>query len=198
VHRIPVVVVIVAVLGGCGSSHSSGPPTGDFVGRASRGDAFVAVVAGRANVVAYVCDGRRGVAALFTGSRSGDRVRLTNARGARLSATIARGRVTGTFAPASDGSSVRFAATPARRPAGFYRARGRVRGASATVGWVVLPDGSQRGSLTIGTKVLGAPALDTATSTTRLGEAGSVSAVRISTSGASQAGQIGQSFGFGG
>jgi hypothetical protein len=177
--RITVAVVLAAGLGGCGSSDS--PATGDFVGRAAGGKAFVAVVVGRARVVAFVCDGRHGVAELFTGARTGNRATLRNAHGAGLLATISGTRVTGAFKPAR-GGSLRFAAAPAPRPAGFYRTVGSGRGTSATIGWVVLADGSQRGAITIGSRVVNAPALNTRTSTARLGGAGRVRATRISSS----------------
>jgi hypothetical protein len=158
--------------------------------------AFVAVVAGKANVVAYVCDGRHGIAELFTGPRSDGRVVLRNRHGARLTATVAAKHVTGTFAPAAGASSLSFEATPARRPGGFYRARGRVGGASTTAGWIVLPDGTQRGAATIGSKVVAAPPISPATSTATLPGGARVAVVRISTATGSnagfQGGQIGQ------
>jgi hypothetical protein len=189
-------------LGGCGSSSSSttaqSTPTGDFAGKLAGGQAFVAVIAGKANVVAYVCDGRHGIAELFTGQRSGGsrRVVLRNRHGAQLTATVAATSVTGTFAPAGNASPVKFAATPAHRPAGFYRARGRAGRASATAGWVVLPDGAQRGAATIGSKVVAAPAISPTASTATLPGGVRVTLVRISTAtGADaglQGGQIGQ------
>lgn len=163
----------------------------------SGSQAFVAVVAGKANVVAYVCDGRHGLAELFTGRRSdgGGRVALDNRHGARLTATVTATRVTGTFAPAGKGF-LRFEATPAHRPAGFYRARGRVGRASATAGWVVLPDGTQRGAATIGSKVVAAPAISPTASTATLPGGARATLVRISTAtGADaglQGGQMGQ------
>jgi hypothetical protein len=161
--------------------------------------AFVAVVAGKANVVAYVCDGRHAIAELFSGQRSGGggRIVLRNRHGAQLTATVTATRVTGTFAPPGKGSPLRFEAMPAHRPAGFYRARGRVGRASATAGWVVLPDGTQRGAATIGSKVVAAPALIPTASTATLPGGARVSLVRISTASGADAGiqgggQIGQ------
>jgi hypothetical protein len=191
-------VALVAVLGGCGSSsHPAAPVTGDYVGKTGGRTAAVAVVVGKANAVAYVCDWRRHVAELFTGSRSGERVALHGARGGRLSGIVARDQVTGTFT--LKGRPVRFTAGVAKRPAGFYRARGRVQGKPATVGWVVLPGGSVRGAATIGSTVGPAPALNTSTSTATLSGGTRLTAVRISSTSVSGAGQIGtQQFGFGG
>lgn len=186
-------LALLALLAGCGSSsHRAAPITGDFVGKAGGRAGAVAIVAGKANVVAYVCDWRRHVAALLTGSRSTDRVALRGAGGARLSAVVARERVTGIFV--DKGRAVRFTASPAKRPAGLYRARGRLHGKAATAGWVVLGDGSQLGALTIGSTVGPAPALSTSTSTATL-PGTKLSAVRISSGSVSQTGQSGGQIG---
>ena len=201
--RVCAAVLVAAALGmgGCGSSSTktSAAPTGDFAGRVAGSQAFVAVVAGRAKVVAYVCDGRHGLAELFGGQRSGNRLALRNAHGARLSATITPGRVTGAFAKAAGGSSLRFTATPAHGHAGFFRARGRIDHAPATLGWIVLPDGAERGAATLGSRVVEAPALNVATSTATLRGGGTLPAVRISTGSGSLTGQQGGQLGtFGG
>jgi hypothetical protein len=183
-------LALVAVLAGCGSSsHRAAPVTGDYVGKAGGRATAVALVVGKANVVAYVCDWRRHVAELFTGSRSGARVALRGARGGKLSGIVAPNQVRGTFTV--QGKAIRFIAGAAKRPAGFYRARGRVHGKTATAGWVVFSDGTQRGAVTIGTTVGPAPALTTSTSTATLSGT-RFTAVRISSGSISQAGQMGQ------
>ena len=186
-------VTLVGLLAGCGSSsHPSAPVTGDYVGKTGGRAAAVAVVVGKANVVAYVCDWRRHVAELFTGSRTGERVALRGARGGKLSGIVQRDRVRGTFTV--NGKAVRFSAAVAKRPAGFYRARGRAHGKTATAGWVVFGDGRQRGALTIGTTVGPAPTLSTSTSTATLSGT-RLSAVRISSGSISQTGQLGGQIG---
>jgi hypothetical protein len=183
-------LALVAVLAGCGSSsHQAAPVTGDYVGKAGGRATAVAVVVGKANVVAYVCDWRRHVAELFTGSRSGERLALRGARGGKLSGIVAPNRVSGTFTV--KGKTVRFVAAVAKRPAGFYRARASVHGKTATAGWVVFSDGSQRGAVTIGTTIGPAPALTTSTSTATLSGT-RLTAVRISSGSISQTGQLGQ------
>jgi hypothetical protein len=198
--RIVLALSLVAVLGGCGSSSKApSPATGDYVGKIPGGTASVAVVVGRANVVAYVCDWRHGVAELFTGSRSGDRLTLHGRRGSELTATVAGKRVDGSFTATGKAHRVAFGATATKPPSGFYRARGRVRGKRATFGWVVLPDGEQRGAATVGSTVVAAPALNTSTSTATVAGGGSVSAIRISSGTLSRAGFSGGGFsGFGG
>jgi hypothetical protein len=191
-------LALVAALAGCGSSSNApAPTTGDYVGRAPGRAAAVAVVVGKANAVAYVCDWRHRTAKLFTGSRSGDVLALRGPGGATLRAHVTGARVSGAFKVSA--RAVRFDATAAKPPAGFYRARGRVRGKPATVGWVVLPDGSQRGAATVGSTVGPAPALNTSTSTAALSGGPRLTAVRISSTSLSGAGQLGtQQFGFGG
>ena len=192
-------IALIGALAGCGgsSSHPAAPVTGDYVGKTGGRAAAVAVIVGKANAVAYVCDWRRHTAELFAGSRSGDRVALRGARGGRLSGIVARDRVSGTFT--ANGRAVSFSAAVAKPPAGFYRARGRVKGKPATAGWVVFGDGSQRGAATIGSTVGPAPALNTSTSTATLSGGTRVTAVRISSTSISGAGQMGtQQFGFGG
>ena len=191
-------LTLAAALAGCGSSsHAPRPTTGDYVGTAPGRAAAVAVVVGKANAVAYVCDWRHGTAKLFTGSRSGDVIALRGPRGATLRARVAGARVSGTFKV--NARTVRFDATAAKPPAGFYRARGRVHGKPVTVGWVVLPNGGTRGAATIGSTVGPAPALNTSTSTATLSGGAKVSAVRISSGSISGASQLGtQQFGFGG
>ena len=51
-----------------------------------------------------------------------------------------------------------FEIDEAKRPAGLYRARG----SKTTIGWIVLPDGSQVGVQTTGSDSSAAPRLDAA------------------------------------
>ena len=91
-------LALAGLVAGCGStSHRAAPVTRDYVGKIGPRAAAVAVVAGKANVVAYVCDWRRHVAEVFAGSRSGTRFALRGARGGKLSGVVARNQVSGTF-----------------------------------------------------------------------------------------------------
>jgi hypothetical protein len=188
-------LTLVIALAGCGSSsHSPVPVTGDYVAKLPAPGAAAAVVVGKVNAVAYVCDPRRHFAEVFSGSRSGKQVTLRGARGGTLTATVSSKVVVATFKP-RNARTLRFAAAVARPPAGFYRAKGRVHGEAASAGWVVFADGSQRGAATIGTTVGPAPTLSTSTSSTTLSGT-RFSAVRISSGSISQTGisggQIGQ------
>ncbi|MDX6511313.1 MAG: hypothetical protein QOE36_817 [Gaiellaceae bacterium] len=186
------VVAAAVLLSGCGGSKKAAEVQGSFVGEVAGSTAFVAVVAGKGNVAAYVCDGAHGVAELFTGPRSGSSVALTAKDGSKLDARLAAGKATGSVTVG--GTKRTFTADPAEGKAGFYRAIGKVQGKEATAGWVVLADGRQRGALRT-TTVLAAPTLNTATQTATLGSGGTISPVLITPTQASRAGLQG---GFGG
>jgi hypothetical protein len=184
----------VLALAGCGSSsHAPAPVTGDYVAKLPNPGSAAAVVVGKANAVAYVCDPRRHFAELFSGSRSGKRVTLRGSHGGTLTATVTRKVLTATF-KSKTARSVRFAAALAKPPAGFYRATRRVNGKPASAGWVVFADGSQRGSSTFGATVGPAPPLSTSTSSATLSGT-RLSAVRISSGSVSQTGMMGGQFG---
>jgi hypothetical protein len=55
-----------------------------------------------------------------------------------------------------DNDELKFAIKEAKPPAGLYRARG----AKTTIGWIILPDGSQVGIETSGEESGPAPELD--------------------------------------
>jgi major membrane immunogen (membrane-anchored lipoprotein) len=110
------VMALASVLAACGSSgSSSSPPVGTYAGTVSGSDAFVVVVAGKANVVVYVCDGAHGIAELFTGRRSAEgTLAFQDARGARVSVRIAR-RSASAARPILRPAPARVASRP-RRP----------------------------------------------------------------------------------
>ena len=126
---------------------------GNFVGRASSADAFVALsvadapaqAKGGREVLAYVCNGKE-IGQWFRGEAGKDGAALTAASGARLEAKLSANKATGTVT-LSDGRKLAFDASPATGDAGLYRARGQVAGADVLAGWVLLPDGEQRGTL---------------------------------------------------
>lgn len=145
------VPVLLGALGACTGRDGGGATAGHhgvrpaaprletFVGRLDGTDAFVAVetVDGR-EVRAYVCDGAAMIHWL-DGSLTGDRVDAAARDGAgTLSATRRGDGFTGSVLGHS------FTLTRAAFPAGLYRAadpRGVIEGS-----WIVLADGSQRGS----------------------------------------------------
>jgi hypothetical protein len=127
-----------------------------YAGRTNAREATVAVAVKGGRAAAYVCDGRR-VEAWLTGTQTAGRVTLQSRGGDRLVATVGGRTVTGTITV--HGRSHRFTISKADPPAGLYRARTKSNGASATIGWIVLADGSQVGIENDGTPAP-APRLD--------------------------------------
>ncbi|WP_433158739.1 hypothetical protein [Kribbella sp. CA-247076] len=134
---------------------------GVFTGRTTGREATLAVAVKGGRAVAYVCDGRR-VEAWFTGTQDAGRLALRSKRGDRLAATVAADAVTGSLTVR--GRPLSFTIDQAAPPAGLYRGR-TSRG---TIGWIVLPDGSQVGVDNDGTPGP-APALDPASGTATVG-----------------------------
>lgn len=179
----------MVALAGCGDSDDDSaepePVSGTFVGRLAGTDAYVAVVAGKENVVAYVCDGAERVGEAFVGRRSGDTF-AGRQGGARINVELsnagARGQVT-----LPGAKSGRFSATKAKGEAGFYRKVTRLDGRELRLAWVVLADGSQRGALVSEGTTTVAPALKPASATFSL--AGQrLTAARVSSGGVDAAG----------
>lgn len=166
-------MLALTLLVGCGGGGGDGLPSGapisgDFVGAASTGDDFVAVLAdpsgsggpavtAERRVRGYFCGPTR--AEWFTGTVAGNTVALTSVRGhARLEASLRATGATGTVT-LPDGTQVDFSIAPARQGAGVYdittEPDGRFSGLSTngasvegqsglggmTTGSVTLPDG---------------------------------------------------------
>jgi|CXWL01.1.fsa_nt_gi serine/threonine-protein kinase len=159
-----ILVILFAslLLTACGGAAK--PVSGSFVGKVDGSDAFIAVILHKnGEVTAYVCDSAD-ISAWFKGSVDGSSLDLTNADGARLTADLAADSFTGTFTP-SGSSPLTFTVTKADQPAGLYRGEDTVDGVDLVAGWIVLPNGDQRGSVSGGGKVVSAPALNTSTRT---------------------------------
>src|SRR5687767_10301495 len=107
----------------------------------SQGAIAVAVLVGQA--AAYFCDGRN-VEAWFRGTAEGGNITLKSKGGATLNAELDGTEIKGTVQVEND--TVEFEIDEAKQPAGLYRARS----SKTTIGWIVLPDGSQVGIRTTG------------------------------------------------
>jgi hypothetical protein len=122
------------------------PVTGSFVGMVAGSDAYVAIVVGpNGDALAYVTDGAWSVDWL-DGMRRGDAAQLSNQGGATLDAKFGRGSVTGSFTRPQS-RTLTFTALSARAPAGLYRAGADFADGLYVGGWVVLPDGTKRGTV---------------------------------------------------
>ena len=125
-----------------------------YAGRTEDGSTAVAVAVLGNKAAAYLCDGES-VESWLRGTVDGDTLSLRNKNGTtKLEAKLDDGRLEGKID--LDGDELEFTISPAEKPAGLYRARG----AKTTIGWIVLPDGSQVGVQTTGEESTPAPELD--------------------------------------
>jgi hypothetical protein len=134
------------------------PPTGPvfpaeavYAGRAADGRTTVAVAVWSGKAAAYICDGRS-VESWLTGTASGGTASLTG-QGSTLTARKTPTGIATEFTVG--GRAYTATAVPATKPAGLYRGRS----GSTTIGWIVLPDGTQVGIASSGGMPQSAPSL---------------------------------------
>ena len=153
-----VAAMAVGVLVACGSeeaedkANGGAAPKGVFVGTVTGADAFIAVVSDGQQVRGgYLCDGKELSTWFDADQIEGNGADLVSRQGDDLGdVTLSGGGVTGEAQVG--GEAVAFNALPATGDAGLYRAvhveedDGELGEGEAEVGWIVLPDGSQRGS----------------------------------------------------
>ncbi len=152
--------VAVGALAACGSSDSNetsspSPSTGvrSYVGAAQGTAAFVAVVVDGSRALAYVCDGVPGdpsgtpptVQVWFNGSSDGRSIEVQQPDGSlqlQLGATDMTGSLT-----LADGRKLLVNGRIVDADAGLYRAEADRAGGKAVAGWILAPDGEQRGGV---------------------------------------------------
>ena len=117
----------------------------DYAGRV-KGDAHasVAISIHGTQAIAYACNGSV-VEAWLRGTAIGGQLVMTGKNGARLTANYDSRRAFGDVS--ADGLHYSFSVYTVKKPSGLYRATADVRGATIKAGWIVLPDGTQVGSL---------------------------------------------------
>jgi hypothetical protein len=175
------VLVAGLALAACGDSgdggSASGPAKakapvalkGTFVGKVDGSDAYIALVSDAKRVVGYVCDSKQVSGWLDVAAIRDGKAVLSSRSGTALGqATFSADGVSGEVT--IGGARHSFSATRSTADAGLYRAArvqrqdGRLGTGETEVGWVVLPDGTQRGGLNTGTTgatlVKAAPRLD--------------------------------------
>jgi len=157
-------LVVGATAGSAGAAPAKAKTvSGTFVGTVSGTDAYVGVVAAKAKsggsraVLAYVCDGQQR-ADWFTAKVTGNHATLKAKNGDRLTVALTTSQASGTLTLA-DGTRQAFTATPGARPAGLYQAVTKTSGKQYLGGWVLLPDGTQRGAIKLATSVVANPTL---------------------------------------
>jgi hypothetical protein len=118
---------------------------GDYAGRVKGGvHASVAISIHGTQAIAYACNGSS-VEAWLKGTAAGGRLALTGKNGAVLTGNYDSRRAFGNVS--ADGITYAFSVYTVKKPSGLYRATADVRGATIKAGWIVLPDGTQVGSL---------------------------------------------------
>jgi hypothetical protein len=138
------------------------PPTPQFpaqvvyAGKAQGTHIAIAVAVKGDQSAAYLCDGRD-VEAWLRGTAKNGQVDLKSKSGkSHLVGRLNGKKLTGTITLSTKDYAFTIGVAPP--PAGLYRGRG----GTTTVGWIVLPDGSQVGIQTTGTTRKAAPELDPA------------------------------------
>ena len=152
--------VALMVLAGCssgGSDDTANPSpaaaTRTYVGMAQGTAAFVAVVVDGSRALAYICDGVPAnpvgtpptVQVWFNGSSDGSVVNVKQP-GGQLQLRLTETEMTGTVT-LSDGREVPVTGRAVAGDAGLYRAEATGSDAKAVAGWILAPDGQQRGGV---------------------------------------------------
>jgi hypothetical protein len=123
---------------------ATAPARADYAGRVQGGGASVAISIHGGQAIAYVCNGSS-IEGWYKGTATGGVLIMTGKNHAHLSAIYDFGKATGDVL--AHGTDYRFAVTVVHKPSGLYQAIAVVRGATIKAGWIVLPDGTQVGSL---------------------------------------------------
>jgi hypothetical protein len=150
--RIAIVTVLLALLvAGCGGDGDTDAAerkaiTGSFVGTVAGSDAYIAVVVGPdGDALAYVTDGSYSVD-WVNGRLTRRTATLSNEGGATLDARFRRDTVTGSFTRPRN-PALQFTARRTDAPSGLYRATQDFADGRYVGGWIVLPDGAERGAV---------------------------------------------------
>lgn len=132
------------------------PAEAVYAGEVDRGPMTIAVAVKGDEGAAYICDGAA-VESWLQGSAVDGRLDLKSKNGANRVVASLKGRnLTGTVTVA--GKELPFTAPVVKAPAGVYRGEG----AEATIGWIILPDGTQVGIAKSGGRSEPAPPLNPA------------------------------------
>ena len=145
----------------------------DYAGRVKDDPhASVAISIRGSQAIAYVCNGSV-VESWLQGTAVGGKLVMTGKDGAQLSGDFTSKRAFGDVA--SHGVHYAFSVYTVHKPSGLYQATANVRGAKIKAGWIVLPDGTQVGSLesdadSAAPPATPAPALDVTAGTAQDGD----------------------------
>jgi hypothetical protein len=163
IHKAGAALLLTALIAAPGAASASPRTQGSsrsFVGTVRGTHAFVGVVVRGSQVIAYVCDSKK-IAQWFKGSVRAGQATLTSKAGYVLQLTIGSRQVTGWVrSPGPSGALHHLSAKRASKPAGLYRGEKTVAGKHYLGGWIILPDGRQRGEVLSGSTDVGSPPLD--------------------------------------
>jgi len=123
---------------------TTAPVKATYAGRVGGGGGSVAVSIHGSQAIAYVCNGST-VEAWFKGTAANGVLIMTGKNHSHFSAIYDFGKVTGDVL--AHGTDYSFSVPVVTKPSGLYRATAVVRGATIKAGWIVLPDGTEVGSL---------------------------------------------------
>jgi serine/threonine-protein kinase len=137
----------------------SAAPAGTYAARTTGAPGAVAIAVRDGKAVAYLSDGKN-VDAWLQGSAANGAFSLTSPQGATLTGQFSGGKVTGSVS--IQGMRWSFAAPSVAPPGGLYRTAPGAGGA-ITGGWIVMADGGQVGTVTVGGLHSAAPKLDPST-----------------------------------
>ena len=146
---------------------ASPPAHADYAGKVQDGAASVAISIHGSQAIAYICnDGK--IEGWLKGHVTHGPLVLTGKNQARITVAYGTGLVSGDAL--AHGTKYNFAVHTVHRPSGLYTVTALVRGAKIKAGWIVLPDGTQVGSVETDANsatpsAITAPVLDVATMT---------------------------------
>lgn len=131
-----------------------------YVGYVDDGTASVAIAVTGDEATAYVCDGAE-IEAWLTGSVRNGELLLSGDADATLTGSFDDDRAQGETTV--QGQDFDFTIEFVESPEGLYRFADTVAGAEVEGGWIVLPDGTQVGLLTVDGETVPAPAINPVT-----------------------------------
>jgi hypothetical protein len=178
-------IVVALAMAGCGGDDDSdsdqtrsGPRLADqWAGTVEGSGSYISVFTlDNGQTGAYLADGKQ-IAVLALGTLEDGRLSLESEDGTKVAGTASGDSASGTVA--LDGQEHSFAAQRATGDAGWYRARATAGGEPIAAGYIVLADGSQRGAVRQGDKVIAAPQLDVSDPTIEVPGVGALSLLPV-------------------
>jgi hypothetical protein len=153
-------LIAMLLAGPAASSASARAGPVGYIGTVRGTHAFVAIVTHGSRVTAYVCDSKT-IAQWFKGFLKAGNATLTSSDGYVLRVTIGNGKANGSLhVPGARGNVHRFSSVQGTKPTGLYRGVTTVAGKRYVGGWIILPDGRQRGEVITGATDVASPTLD--------------------------------------